>query len=61
MEDFAGTQCSSEWYGMTNTFCFYLATNTWRSLNVPHEKIVFKKLEWIFECIFGDIHLSWNP
>jgi hypothetical protein len=60
MEEFAGTQRSGEWYGMTNIFCFYLATNTWRSPNVLHEKIVFKKLKKIFECIFGDIHLSWK-
>jgi len=45
---------------MTNIFNFYLATNTWWLLGVLHEKVIFKKLKWIFEYIFGDIHLSWN-
>jgi hypothetical protein len=57
---FAGTQCLGELYRMTNTFCLYLTINTWRSPTVLHQKIVFKKLKCIFECIFGDIHLSWK-
>jgi len=35
-----------------------LATNAWRSPGVFHEKLFFKKLKYIFECIFGDIYTS---
>jgi len=45
-------------YGTTNIFCFYLVTNALQLPSVYHEKLFYEKLKWIFECLFGNIHLS---